>query len=280
VSAEGIKLHYISKGSGKPIVFLHGGVLTGSDFEQVLNMAADKGYQAIAFDRPGYGYSERPRNEPVTPIVQARLIHAALVELGIEKPILVGHSWSGMMVLSYALLYPQEIDGIITLGGAMYKEGYPAENGDPISTIVVTSVIGNLLLHTALRFPFGTVLADRILEATFAPESIPPGYREATHALWLRPGQFKANREDVLAFAPAAEQISKRYKEIDTPVVIVAGNEDPFGTIEQAHRLKKDIKHAELIILPKVAHMLPQNHPELVMNAVDRLVRLHSKKSS
>ncbi|USG64408.1 alpha/beta hydrolase [Brevibacillus ruminantium] len=278
VTVEGIQLHYIRKGSGKPVVFLHGGVLTGNDFINVLNIAATKGYQAIAFDRPGYGHSERPKSHKVTPMVQARLINAALKKLGIEKPIIVGHSWSGLLVLSYALLYPKEIDGIVTIAAAMYKEGYPAENGDPISKLVTTPVIGKLFLHTVLRSPLGTFLADRILQATFAPEEIPNGYREATHALWLRPGQFRANREDILAFSPAAKNISARYKEIQNPIVIVVGDKDPFGVKEQAIRLKEDIPHAELIILPEVAHMIPQNHPKHVVEIINRLVK--SKNSN
>lgn len=272
ITVDGIRLHYIRKGTGRPVVFLHGGVLTGNDFEQILEIAASKGYQAIAFDRPGYGHSERPQSGVVTPIDQARLIHAALEKLGIEKPIIAGHSWSGTLVLSYALLYPNEIAGVITIAAAMYKEGYPAENGDPISKLATTPIIGNLFIHTVLRSPLGTLFADRVLQATFAPEAIPDGYREATHALWLRPGQFRANREDVLAFSPAAEQISNRYNEIKQPVMIVAGDQDPFGVIEQAMRLKEELPHAELIILPGVAHMIPQNHPKLSVELLDQFV--------
>ncbi|MDF2985538.1 MAG: alpha/beta hydrolase family protein [Eubacterium sp.] len=272
VTAEGIKLHYVSKGSGKPVVFLHGGVLTGNDFEKVIEIAAEQGYKAIAFDRPGYGYSERSRKVKVTPAVQARLIHSAIKELGIEKPIIAGHSWSGVLVLSYALLYPDEISGIVTLGAAMYKEGYPAEKGDPISSIVTTPIIGGILMNTLLKSPVGNALAENMLEATFYPETIPSGYREAALALWLRPTQFRANREDVLAFAPAAKKISKQYKNIKKPVVIVVGKNDPFGTIEQAHRLKKDIPNARLMVLPNAAHMIPLNHPQLVIDAINELV--------
>lgn len=276
ITVEGIQLHYIRKGTGKPVVFLHGGVLTGNDFANVIHIAASKGYQAIAFDRPGYGHSERPSHN-MTPIDQARLIHAALKKLGVEKPILAGHSWSGTLVLSYALLYPNEMDGVLTIAAAMYKEGYPAENGDPISKLTTTPVIGDLFIHTIVRSPLGTLFADRILQATFAPEEIPSGYREATHALWLRPGQFKANREDILAFSPAAKHISVRYKEIQNPVVIVVGDKDPFGVKEQAIRLKKDIPHAELVILPEVAHMIPQNHPKLVVDILERFAEKTNK---
>lgn len=60
VEVEGIRLHYHDKGkgSGQPIVLLHGGVLWG-DFKGVMALAAKQGYRALAFDRPGYGYSER-----------------------------------------------------------------------------------------------------------------------------------------------------------------------------------------------------------------------------
>jgi len=57
ITVEGIRLHYIRKGGGTPVVLLHGGVLRANDFERVMELAAARGYDAIAFDRPGYGYS-------------------------------------------------------------------------------------------------------------------------------------------------------------------------------------------------------------------------------
>lgn len=270
VTVDGYKLHYLAKGSGKPVVFLHGGVLAADDFTEVLELAARQGYRAIAFDRPGYGYSERPREEAVTPAVQARLIHDALQQLGVEKPVLVGHSWSGVLVLTYALLYPDEVAGVVTLGGAMYKEGYPAENGDPLSSLVTTPVVGSVLLHTLLH-PLGSALADGMLTATFAPEPVPDDYRSRTKASLLRPAAFRANREDVLAFPPAAQAVSTRYKEIRQPVVIVVGDQDPFGTMAQAERLHREIPHSQLLVLPDVAHMIPQHHPEQVVQAVNRI---------
>ena len=53
--------------------------------------------------------------------------------------------------------------------------------------------------------------------------------------------------------------------------MIVVGEDDPFGTIKQAQRLKSDLPHAELLILPHIAHMIPQNHPEIVLEAIKRV---------
>lgn len=270
VTVEGIRLHYISKGTGRPIVFLHGGILSGNDYDRVMALAADRGYRAIAFDRPGYGYSERPNREKATPAVQARLLHGALKELGIEKPVLVGHSWSGVLLLTYALNYPKDVAGLVALGAGMYKEGYPAAGGDPVSSLVTTPLLGPLVLNTLLA-TLGPLLAGRMLRATFAPEAVPESYRKATRALWLRPGPFKANREDVLAFVPAVEQIRPRYKEIGTATVIVVGGKDPFETKSHSFRLHAELPHSQLLVLPHAGHMIPQCHPESVMEAVEML---------
>lgn len=270
VSVGDIKLHYISKGDGKPLVFIHGGILTGNDFEKVIDLAAAQGYHAISFDRPGYGYSQRYKDKKMTPIEQVVLIHDALTQLDVQKPIIAGHSWSGTMILAYALLYPDEISGIITLSAAAYKEGYPAANGDAISTIISIPIIGDFILNTLL-FPLGKIMAEGMLKATFNPDPISPAYREDTFLFWLRPGQFKANREDVLAFAPAAEELHFRYKQIKVPMVIVVGEKDPFGVVEQAHRLNRDIPESKLIVIPHIGHMIPQCHPHRVMEAVYEL---------
>lgn len=272
VEADGIRLHYLERGQGRPVVFLHGGVLWSRDFERVMELAAAKGYRALAFDRPGYGHSGRPKHGSVTPDDQARLLHEALNKLGVERPILVGHSWSGLLVLAYGALYPDDLAGIVTLGGGMYKEGYPAEKGDPISRIVMMPLVGRIVMNLLLA-TLGRVMARQIMKATFAPEPVPFAYEQETLALWLRPSQFRANREDVLAFAPAAAEISPNYRRIQAPAVIVVGRRDPFPTKEHSYRLHRDLPNAALMELPDAAHMIPHHHPQAVIDAVEKLAR-------
>lgn len=270
VTVQDVKLHYLSRGEGKPLVFLHGGVLNGHDFDEVIEIAAANGYRAIAFDRPGYGYSKRPGNVSVTPKLQAQLLHEALEALEIEKPILVAHSWSGVLALTYALEYSDDLSGVVTLGAAAYPEGYPAEKGDPISTIISTPLLGHIVLNTLLAV-LGPLMVNNILKETFKPENFPKAYRQATLAYWFRPSQFRANREDVLAFVPASKEIMGRYKSIRTPFVVVVGDDDPFETKQHSFRLHAEIAGSTLIVLDNVAHMIPQNHPGAVMQAIKAL---------
>src|SRR5215207_2488753 len=75
----GVRLHYVERGSGAPLVLLHGNGSMIQDFESsgLIDLAA-RNYRVIVFDRPGFGHSDRPRNVVWTPAAQAELINSAL----------------------------------------------------------------------------------------------------------------------------------------------------------------------------------------------------------
>jgi pimeloyl-ACP methyl ester carboxylesterase len=271
VEVESVRLHYVEQGAGQPVVFLHGGILSSGDYAAVLELAAP-GFRAIAFDRPGYGRSERPSGRTVTPADQARLLRGALRKLGAEQPILVGHSWSGALVLAYALAYPADVSGLVLLApGAYGGEAYPAGKADyAIARAVRVPFLGRLLFALLFR-PLGCLAMKPMLRATFAPDPVPPGYAESAKALWLRFGQFRANREDVAAFEPAVDALCSRYGEIRLPAAVVIGDSDPFHPDLQARRLHREIPDAEWIELPGTGHMLPLTRPDAVVDAVRRI---------
>ncbi|MDP5276489.1 alpha/beta fold hydrolase [Chengkuizengella axinellae] len=269
IEVDDIKLHYYKKGDGRPVIFLHGGILCAEDFNNVLDLAKDD-YQVIAFDRMGYGYSQRSKKEKITPMVQADILHKAIKKMNIKNPILVGHSWSGLLVLSYALNYPKELAGIVLLAPGAYAERYPAGKGDLLSKIVITPIIGKLFLHILL-VPLGQLMVNVMLKPTFKPDSVPLKYQQRVKALWLRPNHFKANREDIISFVPAAKKLSIHYHKINVPTQIVIGEKDPFDTKEDSYQLYNDIPHSNLIECPNAGHMLPQAHPKAVIKALEKL---------
>lgn len=91
IEVEGVRLHYLERGAGEPLVLLHGNGTMAEDFELsgLLDMAANR-YRVIAFDRPGYGYSARPRARSFSPAAQAGLLQRALQALKVEQPVVVG----------------------------------------------------------------------------------------------------------------------------------------------------------------------------------------------
>src|SRR6202158_3698390 len=82
LEVNGVRLHYVERGSGAPLVLLHGNGSMIQDFESsgLIDLAA-KNYRVIVFDRPGFGHSDRPRNVVWTPEVKAELFANALARL-------------------------------------------------------------------------------------------------------------------------------------------------------------------------------------------------------
>lgn len=68
IDIDGVRLHYIEQGEGPVLVLLHGNVVMADDFRMsgLLERLAQS-HRVIAFDRPGFGYSERPRDTTWTP---------------------------------------------------------------------------------------------------------------------------------------------------------------------------------------------------------------------
>src|SRR5438067_11336176 len=110
VSVDGARLHFVIKGEGRPVVLIHGNPGSAQDWTRLFSPLAAQ-HKIIAFDRPGHGRSQRPRHEEATVEVQARLLHDALTQLHVQRPVLVGHSWGSALALVYAINYSKEVAG-------------------------------------------------------------------------------------------------------------------------------------------------------------------------
>ncbi|MBW3559098.1 MAG: alpha/beta fold hydrolase, partial [Proteobacteria bacterium] len=109
------RVRYAERGHGRPVVLLHGALTCLEDMLLGPFDALADEFRVIAVDRPGHGLTPRPRLHG-TLKHQGDRIRAALHELGVKQPIVVGHSRGGAVALSLALRYPEEIAGLVLLG--------------------------------------------------------------------------------------------------------------------------------------------------------------------
>src|SRR5262245_5946402 len=115
VVVDGMTLNYVSAGSGRPVVLIHGNPGSYQDYTLAVVGRLSQSYYVVAFDRPGHGYSERRDSVETTVEVQALIIRDALRKLALDKPVLVGHSWGGSLVLAAAVAYGKDLSGIVLL---------------------------------------------------------------------------------------------------------------------------------------------------------------------
>src|SRR5215210_1859292 len=118
IEVDRVKLHYLERGDGPAVVLLHGNGATATDFEgSGLIDALAARHRVIAFDRPGFGYSERPRKRIWTPHAQAALLARALDRLDVQQPVVVAHSWGTLVALQLAVDFPQRLRGLVLVSG-------------------------------------------------------------------------------------------------------------------------------------------------------------------
>src|SRR5271165_6527782 len=140
---DGVHLHYVERGAGPPVILLHGNGAMIQDFEisGMPDLLAHR-FRVVAFDRPGFGQTNRPPSRVWTASAQAELVHQALVRLGVNQAIVIGHSWGTLVALALALDNPQDVRSLVLLAGYFF----PTVRSDVIaSSLPATPIIGDVL---------------------------------------------------------------------------------------------------------------------------------------
>lgn len=265
INIENIKVRYVEAGAGPVVVLIHGNAGSVDDFDFKNLGSLCRGHRVIAVDRPGHGKSERPSDADAKLQYQTRLLHETLSQLGVTRPVLVGHSWGGSLALAYAVEYPMELSAIVLLAPAAYSDGGPDQF---MRAVLKTPVVGDVSLMVG-RAIFGEHLLKKELQKAFYPDSVPEEYLRHASSSWLRHKQMRAILEDEYSLDRDLERVSTHYSEISIPVVIVTGDRDKVVSAKHnAYRLKTSITHSQLIELKNTGHQVPQTHPESIFNAV------------
>jgi pimeloyl-ACP methyl ester carboxylesterase len=105
---NGVRLHYVTAGEGKLIIFLHGFPEFWYEWKNQLSKFG-KDSRAVAPDMRGYNLSSKPSEvEAYTIPLLVEDLHQLRRHLGAEKFILVGHDWGGAVAWFYALYHPEK----------------------------------------------------------------------------------------------------------------------------------------------------------------------------
>ena len=265
VSVGGLKLHYVNKGSGRPVVLIHGNPGSHQDYSLGVFGQVAQSFHAFAFDRPGHGYSERRDGLKATVEVQARLLRDALRKLSIEKPLLVGHSWGGALALAAAIEYEDELSGLVLLAPA----AYPSDSSEWWSILPNVPLLGNLVIKTLTPL-IGRGIVKYGLKDAYHPEPVQQDYLRLAEALWTRTERVRACVYDERTLSASLRVLSQHYSEIRLPVVIVTGDSDLLlKPDEHARLLHRTIPGSKLVVLPRTGHQIPQTHPESVIEAIE-----------
>ena len=267
VEADGARLHYLDKGEGPVIVLLHGiGSYAGEMELSGLPDLLARNYRVLVFDRPGYGYSERPRGQDWTAERQAQVLWAALDALGVRRAIFAGQSWGCLVALEAALGRPEQTAGLVLMSGYFFPTRRP-----DVAMLGSTAApgVGDVTRETVLPW-VGRLLAPPFYHALFAPGRPTRRFREGFRTdLAMRPSQLRATTEDAAHLNPSAARLVGRYRDIRTPTLLIASREDHVAAFRR-HSVQavRAIPGSRLVAMSG-GHMLHHVRPAAVAAAID-----------
>ena len=273
ITVDGVCLHYIERGTGSVIVLLHGNGTMAWDFELsgVLDLLA-KDHRVIAFDRPGFGFSERPRGRIWTAAAQAALLREALLKLDARRPVVVGHSWGTLVALALALRQPAAVAGLVLLSGYYF----PSVRADAaLGSWPAVPVLGDILRYTISPL-LGRLTAPMVYRKLFAPSPVARRFaKKFPLELAVRPSQIRASAAETALMIPGAADLAEHYSELSIPIAIVAGIGDRIVDCDgQAGRLGAELPQSELRKISEAGHMIHHIVPEVVVAAILDVARM------
>src|SRR5947209_8746662 len=152
VEVQGVRLHVADLGlpRGAPgaepaVVLIHGASGNLEDMRLALGEKLASSRRVILIDRPGHGWSSRPKSDDyASPARQAELVAGALEQLGVQRAILIGHSWGGAFATAFALAFPERTAGLVLLSAVTHPG---PGNAGWYNVIASLPCIGSLFLR-------------------------------------------------------------------------------------------------------------------------------------
>jgi pimeloyl-ACP methyl ester carboxylesterase len=263
LSLDGLSLSYLEQGradQGRPTVVLLHGLMGCADTFQPLMRQLEPGLHVIALDLPGAGQSERHERIDASLLSTAELVARFIEELGLERPILLGHSHGGAVAMSVAARFRDLLHSTVLLAPA-----HPwFDEGDPLIRFYLT-LPGRLFAYSMPWYPeWVQLLCLRRMagrRSCDTSERLRP-YRENLRTPGTMSHLLRLLRTWHKDMAGLARALKKRPLKL--PSLIVWGDSDRAVPVTSATELRRNLGHSELLVLPGIGHRPAEETPELI----------------
>jgi pimeloyl-ACP methyl ester carboxylesterase len=258
---EGSTIRYLDVGSGSPIVLIHGLAGNLRHFTYALVDRLKDDHRLIVIERPGCGYSLKAPGAAANLAVQARVVVGLLDKLGVDRPLLVGHSLGGALALAMALDHPDAIGGLALVAPA----SHPAPDAPSAFRLMATaSPLQRWLRAWFVATPASILFGSAVLKQIFGPDAVPTDFgKRGGGLLGLRPSSFIASSAELETLLTDLPMMAARYSTIRCPVGILFGDRDMIldAAVHGAPLVAK-IEGATIDYVEGGGHMTPLVAPD------------------
>ncbi|HEY2972438.1 MAG TPA: alpha/beta hydrolase [Pyrinomonadaceae bacterium] len=260
---DGVRIHYQEKGTGTPLVLLHGFTSSTYSWKDVFEPLSQN-FRVIAVDLKGFGFSGKPDGD-YSRRAQATLVGHLLDYLKIEKAWLCGNSMGGAIALNFALQNPQRVERLILIDSAGVTV---TGSGSLAPRYLLLPVVGRIVTALALT---SDKLVRQGLEKSFYDQTKVTNERVAYYyrPLKTRGGQLAAVRARTQANEfPVEPELGR----ISMPTLIIWGAQDALIPLEAGIKMNKLIKESRLVIFDSCGHLPQEEVPARVVDEITKFI--------
>ncbi|RYY47463.1 MAG: alpha/beta fold hydrolase [Sphingomonadales bacterium] len=265
----GVDFHYVDLGprEAPAIVMIHGILSNWRIFTYALAPALARDHRVVVIDRPGWGYS-RLTGGRLDIAGQAEAIAALIDRLGLEKPLVVGHSMGGAVSLALALAHPGKVRALALIAPYTQPIERPPE---PFKGYIVPPP-----LRAALAWTIAIPIAMRSGKArtieVFDPDPVPEDFAvRGGGALAITPQGFQSGTYEMGMAKDAMDVQAPRYGQIGMPVAILYAHGDALLDPQLHGTDTANAIPGATVEIVEGGHMLPVTHPALVEDWLRRV---------
>ena len=266
VDLAGARLYYYaagSRGAGEPVVFIHGFPTSSHLWSDVVPLMPS-GHRLVVLDLLGFGRSDRPGGRDLSLRGHAERVLGLMDALGIVRACVVGHDVGGGVAQVMATSWPQRVSHLCLINSIAF-DAWPAREVK----------LARAMLPLTRHLPPAWLLS--IVRRDLCRGYVDEDRCTSSIDRYVKPFAGPDGREALVAHLNALDSaetmtLEARLGGIVCPASILWGAHDPFLPAPVAQRLHAAIPGSTLTLLPAARHFVPEESPEQVAEAVNRLV--------
>jgi pimeloyl-ACP methyl ester carboxylesterase len=247
------------------IVLMHGFGASTFSWRKVIEPLGEYG-QVIAYDRPAFGFTERPS---VTLGVDSygfeanfKILDDLIAKYGTNrKVVLVGHSAGGQLAAEYARLNPTKVQGLILVDAAIVTTGGSPDGLSWLYQVPQIDKLGPILVSSIAQTGDDVIRRSHFDQAQVTQEVL-DGYRQ--------PLKVKGWERAFWKFATASRKndLLANIGTIKTPTLLISGVADTIVPVADQTKLQKLMPGSELVLIEESAHLPHEEQPEAFMTGL------------
>jgi len=236
---NGVKLHYQDRGSGLPVLLLHGFPLSSDSFAPQLEALSGR-FRIIAPDHRGFGGT--PASPGGTPLEMSQIARDALAlldQLGVERAVVGGVSMGGYAAMALLREDAGRVLGLLLIDTQPGADDEAGRKGREETA----QAIGKLGV---------AVLVERMLPKLLSPEAAPALRAQTDRLIRTATAEGAADASRGMALRSDSKDVLARFA---GPALVVVGERDVITPVEKARAMKELIGGAELVVIPGAGHL-------------------------